>query len=800
MSLREIGMNKRHLQKIILFFALLVLAVAGCSDNWKKPKVVINEICSCNFSAGRDENGRYSDCVELYNPGKADISLNGCFLTDDEKDPQKYSLEGLMVPAGGFILVWLDQNAGLRISREGDKLFLADAVEGTFLDQVIVPRLNHDTSYGRVQDGGSRWAVMTTTLGSTNQDAELLPAVSLDSPIFEIGSGFYKEAFDLHLYSPTGEKIYYTLDGSEPDASSPVYREPIRITDRTAEENRYINRDDLAPNQDYEPAFPVDKAVVVRAACYNPVTSQISETVTQTYFVGYDAKPEYDDLAILSLSVDPEALFDAHTGIYGNGAAFEAYLSQGGMQNGQILDSYTDAGGEIHYRYMASNAFYKGKEWEREASLSYFDESHTLLFTQNAGVRISGNSTRSARQKSFHLFARDIYDESEILPAAFFDNDILYASVKLRNGGGNMDGVKFLDAFLQEAARGRSVTTQAHRPCALFLNGEYWGLYNLRERYNAEYLSAHYGLQADDIMLIKAGNAVTSPEETFTAWQYMLDVVTQCDLVYDDTYALADELVDIQSLIDYCCINLYLDNRDVAFGYNTAAWRTTQEGTPYSDGKWRFMLYDLDECTHADSNIWENREDWMAQHPLLNEPAVKSLLDNEGFRRRFCLSFMDIANTVFSYEKMHDMLAQWSSRCEAQIIKDHRCFYDADYTAADYQADVEQVDAFFEERLPFAMESLAKTFGLTGALHKIRIVTDTPEGGTITVNTAVLEDCGTWEGYYYSDFPLSVTAHAREGYYFAGWQGDVPEGGKESLSVSLADGDVTLRAVFEKND
>lgn len=800
MSLREIGMNKRHLQKIFLFFAPLALAAVGCSDRWKEPKVVINEICSCNFSAGRDANGRYSDCVELYNPGKSDISLDGCFLTDDEKEPEKYSLEGLMVPAGGHALVWLDQNAALRISRDGDRLFLADSEEGVFLDQVIVPRLDHDTSYGRIQDGGDRWAVMSTTLNGPNQEAGLLPAVSLASPVFATDGGFYEEAFDLHLYSPAGEKIYYTLDGSEPDAASPVYREPIRITERTAEENRYINRDDLAPNQDYEPAFPVDKAVVVRAACYNPATNQISETVTQTYFVGYDAKPEYDDLAILSLSVDPEALFDAHTGIYGNGAAFAAYLSQGGMQDGQILDSYTDAGGEIHYRYMASNAFYKGKEWEREASLSYFDESHTLLFTQNAGVRISGNSTRSARQKSFHLFARDIYDETGILPAAFFDNDILYSSVKLRNGGGNMDGVKFLDAFLQQAARGRSVTTQAHRPCALFLNGEYWGLYNLRERYNAEYLAAHYDLLPDDIMLIKAGNAVTSPEETFTAWQYMLDVVAQCDLVYDDTYALADELVDIQSLIDYCCINLYLDNRDVAFGYNTAAWRTTQEGTPYSDGKWRFMLYDLDECIHADSNSRENREDWMAQHPLLNEPAVKSLLANEGFRRRFCLSFMDIANTVFSYEKMHDMLAQWSSRCEAQIIKDHRCFYDAGYTAADYRADVEQVDAFFAGRLPFAMESLAKTFGLSGTLHKIRIVTDTPEGGTITVNTAVLEDCGTWEGYYYSDFPLSVTARAQEGYHFAGWQGDIPEGGKESLSVSLEDGDVTLRAVFEKND
>ena len=180
MSLREIGMNKRHLQKIILFFAPLALAAAGCSDRWKEPKVVINEICSCNFSAGRDANGRYSDCVELYNPGKSDISLDGCFLTDDEKEPEKYSLEGLMVPAGGHALVWLDQNAALRISRDGDRLFLADSEEGVFLDQVIVPRLDHDTSYGRIQDGGDRWAVMSTTLNSSNQEACLLPAVSLD--------------------------------------------------------------------------------------------------------------------------------------------------------------------------------------------------------------------------------------------------------------------------------------------------------------------------------------------------------------------------------------------------------------------------------------------------------------------------------------------------------------------------------------------------------------------------------------------------------------------------------------------
>lgn len=794
-------MNKRHLQKIILLFTPLMLTVAGCSDRWRNPKVVINEVCSNNFSAGKDRNGRYSDCIELYNPGIKDVSLNGCFLTDDEKKPEKYSLEGFMVPAHGYTLVWLDQNAELRISKDGDRLFLSDAEEGGFIDQVIVPRLSHDTSYGRVQDGADTWSVMTTTLGSTNQEADLLPAVSLECPVFEKTGGFYEEAFDLHLYSPAGEKIYYTLDGSEPCVDSPVYREPIRITNRTGDENRYIGRDDLAPSQDYKPAFPVDKAVVVRAVCYNAATKQISETVTETYFIGYDAKAEYDGLAVLSLAADPADLFDTRTGIYGNGAVFETYLAEGGMQDGQVADSYTDADGEIHHRYMASNAFCKGREWERMASLSYFDESHSPLFTQNAGIRISGNSTRSARQKSFNIFARDIYDESEYLPTAFFDNDILYSSVKLRNGGGNMNGVKFLDAFLEEAAAGRSVTTQDCSPCALFLNGEYWGIYNLRERYNAEYLAARYDLDPESIMLVKAGNAVTSPEETFSAWQYMLDVVTQCDLSYDDTYALADELVDIQSLIDYCCINLYLDNRDVAFGYNTAAWRTAQEGTPYSDGRWRFMLYDLDECAHSDSNSWENRENWMAEHPLLNEPVVRSLLDNEGFRRQFCLSFMDIANTAFSYERIHPMLEEWSRRYETQIVKDHRCFYDGDYTAEDFQADVAQVDDFFAKRLPFAMESLAKTFGLSGTLTRIRIGTDTPEGGIITVNTAELEDCSAWEGYYYSDLPVTVTACAKEGYHFAGWQGNVPAGNNgETLQVSLADGTVTLRALFKKND
>lgn len=794
-------MKKELLKRMLPLLGLLALAAMILGLHPETPCVVINEVCSNNFAAGCDENGEYSDCIELYNPGKNTFSLDGCFLTDDDKEPEKYALDGMEVPAKGYTLIWLNKESPLRISKDGEKLFLIDSAKGSYLDQVIVPALSYDTSYGRIKDAKSKWSVMSASLGSSNQNARLLPAVSLDKPVFETTSGFYAEAFDLHLYSPAGEKIYYTLDGSEPDAGSLVYKNPIRIEDISRTDNLYAAQTDLAPTKDYTPDFPIDKAVVVRAVCYNPSANRISETVTETFFVGYDAKSEYTGMPVISLTADPEDLFDVQTGIYANGAKYEEYLSDGGMKDGQILDEYTDENGEIHYRYMASNAFNRGKEWERKATLSYFDENHSHLFTQNMGIRIAGNSTRSSAQKSFNVFARDIYDDSETVPYDFFGTDIDCSTIKLRNGGGNGDGVKFLDAFLETAVSGRSVSTQGTSPCVVFLNGEYWGIYNVRERYNAEYPALHYGLDPDSIMLVKSGNAVTSSAETMEAYKYMQDVITQCDLVYDDTYALACDLVDIQSLIDYCCINLYLDNRDVGLGYNTALWRTTQEDTPYGDGRWRYMLFDLDECIFPDSNITEGRENWMAQHPLLTDPVVLSLLDNESFRRQFCITFMDLANTVFSYERIHPMLTRWSDFYETQIIKDHHRFYDASYHTESYRNDVGQIDSFFQERASFALESLARTFQLQGTLNRISISTNNPEGGRITVNTAELEDCSAWEGYYYSDFPVTLYATPNDGWHFTGWsRSDGSSTSGTELSVSLAEGDVSLQAVFEKDD
>ncbi len=144
---------------------------------------------------------------------------------------------------------------------------------------------------------------------------------------------------------------------------------------------------------------------------------------------------------------------------------------------------------------------------------------------------------------------------------------------------------------------------------------------------------------------------------------------------------------------------------------------------------------------------------------------------------------MDIANITFSYERIHAMLTAWSSLYEVQIIKDHQRFYDPSYGMQEFYEEVSQVDRFFENRFSFAMKELAETFDLAGTLTSVRISTNAPEG---------------WQGYYYSDFPVSVSVHPEKGWHFAGWQGDA-SGMEESLTISLENGDVSLRAIFERD-
>lgn len=766
-------------------------------------RIVINEVCSSNFSIVCDENGNYSDYVELYNPSGNVVSLDGFFLSDEKKDLKKYSLDGVTLPARGYALIWLDgsenqisNHASFRLSKDGGELFLSNQ-EGEIVDSVIVPALSYNTSYARAGND-KEWQYMSATPGEDNAEGQVLCGVMLDKPAFSKESGFYDDEFLLELSSVPDTEIYYTLDGSEPDVDSILYEEPIFIGDASQNDNIYAARTDLAPSSTYAPSEKVDKGTVVRAISYDSKNNAISETVTKSYFVGFSRKEEYASLPIISLVSDPDNLFDPEYGIYTNGVAMEEYKAKGGLQDGELLSEFTSGGGTTYYRYMSTNAVNRGKEWEREANIIYFDENHRFCFSQDVGIRIAGQSTRGAAQKSLNVFGRDIYSEKAELQYAFFD-DMSYSSIKLRNGGSDNTGSKIMDAFLQSLVQDRAVSTQASMPCVVFLNGEYWGIYNIREKYKEEYFNNHYGVVENNIWLIDSGNVSIGTSAAMDAYEYMLDFVSQNDMSVQENYENACNLLDVQSLIDFYCINLYIDNMDVSFGQNIAMWRTKwQENNGFGDGRWRWALYDMDSAlTSYDNNTFQNSVPWQEDFDLMDEQLVSSLMANEQFKKQFCLSFMDVANVNYTYNHVHDSLMEWKENYQTQVVKSHQRFIREDFSNADYETLINGMDDFFRKRFAFITNCLSEELGLNGSLETVRISVNHSEGGKVLLNTSLIEPDPEWSGQYFTDYPITVMAVPNEGWHFVGWSGNITSQ-QEQQEVDVMVGGVTLKAEFER--
>ncbi len=708
--------GNRKKEKILLFFSaifLCILTAVLCYMSEAANKVVINEVCTNNFSIICDEEGNYSDYVELYNPAVFPVSMTGFSLSDNRNELQKCSLESILIPAKGYLIIWLDGadinrvgHAGFKLSREGEKIYLSNKY-GRITDCIKVPSLTYNTVFARENDGMAIWERQVPTAGSTNNTAEEILEKKLNEPSFSRESGFYADSFALEMTAGEDEIIYYTLDGSEPTIDSIQYKEPILITDASNNDNIFSARDDLMAVMEYIPEFKVDKATVVRAAAYDPEREKISESITKTYFVGFDTKEEYNGYGVLSMVTDPDNLFDGKTGIYGNGDALEEYKEKAGIKDGEVPGEYVDEDGNTHYMYMSTNAYNAGKEWEREAEIMYFDEEHELKLSQGVGIRISGESTRNASQKSFNIYARDIYDKENILTYDFFDQ-MEYSSIKLRNGGSDHQGSKIYDAFLQSLAKGRSVSVQESRPCVVFLNGEYWGIYNIRERYKEEYFLNHYGVSANNIWMIDSGHTSIGSWDAWNDYDSMLKFISENDMADEENYAKACEMIDMQSFIDWYCMQLYINNNDVGFDKNIALWRSIRKDSgEYEDGRWRFMLYDLDGALgNPKDNTFQDSEWWKKDFNLMDEGMVKSLMKNSSFRKQFRETFIEISETVFSYDTIHEKLVCWKEQYEMQTVKSHQRFISSEIMAEDYDNYIEQIDNFFKQRKQYILQYL----------------------------------------------------------------------------------------------
>ena len=494
---------------------------------------------------------------------------------------------------------------------------------------------------------GAGKAVSAEAVAYGAEETVFVPS-EVPAPEFSVEAGFYESAFDLTLTAPEGTEVYYTLDGSEPvpdGASTLMYMEPIQV--------------ELC---DGRKGSSLPSATVVRAIAVT-ADGASSDIQTRTYFVARKMT-EWYEVPVISLVSDPEHLYSEETG---------------------IVTNYEE----------------RGREWERPAHFEYFLPEGTRALSMNVGIRINGAYSRRFEMKSFRLYAREEYDTQKSFQYDFFSDSLIPAVEKnggqnnieefkrlvLRGGGNESDAWEvtfFRDILTQSLMVGTSLDVQAYQPAVVFLNGEFYGILNIRERMDDRYLAAHYNCAKEDVVIYgfeynKDGDgkvilpqegqdvfevvAEEGPEEEVSFFEEAYNFVTQNDMSDPAMYTKAQEYFDIENFIDYLCVEMYCGNTDWPHN-NCEAWRYIGEPSEeYGlDGKIRWLLFDTDfgfglyghpvEEQVIASMVADQRREQPYRDVLTC--LFRAFLKNEDFKSQFKHRFLELLDTNFKASAVVD--------------------------------------------------------------------------------------------------------------------------------------------------
>lgn len=552
-----------------------------------------------------------------------------------------------------------------------------------------------------------------TILGSCSESGSSF--TSSDGLSFSKESGIYEKAFSVEIAVNGDYDIYYTTDGSDPakSESAKKYNRAIDVKDRTGDTNvvsavstslfstnysNYSSKDGVtcyikSPTDD-----KVDKCTVIRAVAKND-DGEVVDTAGATYFIGTaeehiqglkeSCEAAGTSLAVVSITMNYDDLFDHETGIYVKGATFDESLEEFKKTNKYFKGEDT--------RKLLANYSQRGREWERGAHVEVFEinsNSCEPVISQDCGIRIQGNYSRSDVQKSFRLYARSEYGASKFEYPLFGDelvdieDDVIdkFDTFVLRAGGNCAFTAKYNDTYWQDLASELDVSTKTSRPCVVYLNGEYWGLYVLEEDFSDDYFEDHYNVNKDDVVLYKGDAESYSigykldlgelPDDEKVSY-YFNDLLeffkNHKNLESQKDYDEFAKLVDVQSVMDYFAVEVWINNKWDWPGKNWSMWKTTtvDDSNEYNDGKWRFCLYDIEfggVSGSSDASTNTIKEDNYKPKGLLdmntNNPAVLCfayLMTNEGFRTEYCNRLLELSDTVFEKELALSVLGEYES-------------------------------------------------------------------------------------------------------------------------------------------
>ncbi len=720
----------------------------------------LNELMAAN-GLHRDEAGDADDWVELYNRGDAAVNLKGLYLSDDATDLRKWQITtDHWIPPGGFAVVWLDGepaegplHAPFQLDRNGEFLSVVQDHDDQllFLDALEFPALPLNISYGRKTDGQPEWVYFhAISPGGSNQGMERYREVPVD---FSLESGLYPTPLQLTLSTAEPDAlIRYTLDGDFPDAGSPVYTSPLTLTQPT----------------------------VVQARAFLPDTSA-GPVRSAHYLIGIQPQ-----LPVLSIRTESDHLWDPFDGIYVQGV------------NG-ISGNCVDAPRNWN------------QDWERPADISFFEADGTPGFAVAAGIKIGGGCSRSLKMKSFNIILREGTYGDDLIDYPLFPGLPVrrFRRLKLRNAGNDFEQMNCRDGLNQTLLfRTVDLDLMAYRPVLTYLNGQFWGVYELRELYNEDYIASHHQLEGHsfDILTNPYSPWGEVNEGDNLAFQELVSIFRHQDFQKPATLDQVGARMDLEQFMNYHIVQIYLGNYDWPAN-NVRVWRD-RDG-----GKFRWMLFDLDATTNFGAWSKSLATDNTLRHALEpNGPVwpngpestlmLRKLMENPSFRQEFIQRSATFRNLLFAPERVFP-IADSIQGLLAPAMPQHISRWlpnvpewgwgvPSGGSIGTWNAYFNQYKAFFQSRRSTILPHYQVTLQLEGT-YRLRFGYPPGTPGKVSLHTIGMDIPHDYEGTYFRNIPIRIRAVADPGFTFVKWL----ETGDTSATIDFqARQDAVLTPVF----
>lgn len=705
----------------------------------------LNEVVSSNSTILSPSTQETYDWIELYNNSENTFSLDGYFLSDELDNPTMWGFPaGLEISANSYFTVWLSGNSSLTSEDETHANF----------------KISSDGESIYLYDGDA-------VLIDNSPSLEIQPDLSIGR-ISENSDWFY-----LDIPSPGSENLAENAFPEEASLPLPSNEGGINETPFTLNFELDNDEDVIRYTTDFSEPNEDSEAITGNLFIYLNTTIKLkvyrenalqSEILTLSYLFS----EEDLSLDVISITAPAENLFGG-LGIYDN------------ESNGA----------------------------EVEASFELFENGQTVI-SQNVGIKIHSPDTRD--QLGFRIYARSAYGENRFNHPIFSQKELSsFKTLILRNGGN--DGAELEETHFRDAL-GHELYLElnpengmaCYKPVNVFLNGEYWGIYNLRERQDEYYLEDNYDVSPESVDFLEYDfheeNHMKTISGDWDNWNELQNFVLDNDLSISENFQTIDDWVDLDNFIDYQLFQIAIGNQDWC-NNNIKFWR------PIADGKWKWVMWDVEygfgtfgsaPVGSPEFNFFGMAITWGGWNNGDYTWLFRKLLENTDFRTRFITRTQDLLNTSFRPSHLEQNIA-----AKIELIEDDIPYQFDKWGSSlgEWETSIDELLFYIDQRGYYLLENISQWYDFDSTTHEIEIDISEQEAGTIKLNTILLdnetigaqENTFPWNGIYYGTQQLNIEALENPGYTFSHWEGDLFSE-DAAITVYLVD-DFSITAVYE---